>query len=472
MRTQLYIDGQWVDGSGTLAVIDPSDGSVIASVATSSDEQNMAALAAADRVAADWAKVAPRVRGEILRKAFEIMTAEAEQLAEIISRENGKAMPDARGEVAYAAEFFRWFSEEAVRTSGDFRLAPSGDKRILVTHQPIGVSLLITPWNFPAGMATRKIGPAVAAGCTMILKPAGETPLTALAIVDILERAGLPKGVLNVILPAETGPAISKLLHDSRLKNLSFTGSTQVGKILLREAADQVIRCSMELGGNAPFVVLDDANIEEAVKGLMLAKMRNGGAACTAANRIYVARSIGDKFIAEFAKAMAAMKMGVGREAGITLGASVSLKERNKIAELVEGAKSRGAKVHTGATTPDGEGAFYPATVIEVDKSDEILANEVFGPVAPIVLFDTDEEALKLANDTEYGLISYVYSEDLKRAIRFAEGIEAGMVGINRGMLSDPAAPFGGVKQSGLGREGGFDGIHEFLQTKYIGVEI
>ncbi len=472
MRTQLYIDGQWVDGSGTLAVIDPSDGSVIASVATSSDEQNMEALAAADRAAADWAKVAPRVRGEILRKAFEIMTAEAEQLAELISRENGKAMPDARGEVAYAAEFFRWFSEEAVRTSGDFRLAPSGDKRILVTHQPIGVSLLITPWNFPAGMATRKIGPAVAAGCTMILKPAGETPLTALAIVDILERAGLPKGVLNVILPAETGPAISKLLHDSRLKNLSFTGSTQVGKILLREAADQVIRCSMELGGNAPFVVLDDANIEEAVKGLMLAKMRNGGAACTAANRIYVARSIGDKFIAEFAKAMSAMTMGVGREAGITLGASVSMKERNKIAELVEGAKSRGAKVHTGATTPEGEGAFYPATVIEVDKSDEILANEVFGPVAPIVLFDTDDEALKLANDTEYGLISYVYSEDLKRAIRFAEGIEAGMVGINRGMLSDPAAPFGGVKQSGLGREGGFDGIHEFLQTKYIGVEI
>ena len=472
MRTQLYIDGQWVDGSGTLAVIDPSDGSVIADVATSSDEQNMAALAAADRVAADWAKTAPRVRGEILRKAFEIMTAEAEQLAELISRENGKALPDAKGEVAYAAEFFRWFSEEAVRTSGDFRLSPSGDKRILVTHQPIGVSLLITPWNFPAGMATRKIGPAVAAGCTMILKPAGETPLTALAIADIMERAGLPKGVLNVILPAETGPAVSKLLHDSRVKNLSFTGSTAVGKILLREAADQVIRCSMELGGNAPFVVLDDANIEEAVKGLMLAKMRNGGAACTAANRIYVARAIGDKFVAEFAKAMAAMKMGVGREAGITLGASVSMKERNKIAELVEGAKSRGAKIHTGATTPDGEGAFYPPTVIEVAKDDEILANEVFGPVAPIVLFDTDEEALKMANDTEYGLISYVYSEDLKRAIRFAEGIEAGMVGINRGLLSDPAAPFGGVKQSGLGREGGFDGIHEFLQTKYIGVEI
>ena len=472
MRTQLYIDGQWLDGSGTLEVIDPSDGSVIANVATSSDEQNLAAVAAADRVAAEWAKTAPRYRAEILRKAFEIMTAEADYIAELISKENGKALPDAKGEVAYAAEFFRWFSEETVRTPGDFRLSPSGDKRILVTHQPIGVSLLITPWNFPAGMATRKIGPAVAAGCTMILKPAGETPLTALHIVDIMERAGLPKGVLNVILPAQTGPAISKLMHDSRVKNLSFTGSTQVGKILLREAADQVIRCSLELGGNAPFVVLDDANIEEAVKGLMLAKMRNGGAACTAANRVYVARSIGDKFIAEFAKAMAAMKMGTGRESGITLGASVSMKERNKIAELVDGATARGAKVHLGGKTPDGAGAFYPATVIEVSKDDEILVNEVFGPVAPVVLFDTDEEALALANDTDYGLISYVYSEDLKRAIRFAEAMESGMVAINRGMISDPAAPFGGVKQSGLGREGGFDGIHEFLQTKYIGVEI
>ena len=472
MRTQLYIDGLWVDGSGTLDVIDPSDGSVIASVSTSGEKEHEAALAAADRASAGWAKVAPRVRGEILRKAFEIMVAEADQLAELISRENGKALPDAKGEVLYAAEFFRWFSEEAVRNAGDFRMAPSGDKRILVTHQPIGLSLLITPWNFPAGMATRKIGPAVAAGCTMILKPASETPLTALAIVDIMERAGLPAGVLNLIIPQEVGPAISKILHDPRLKNLSFTGSTSVGKHLLHEAADNVIRCSMELGGNAPFVVLDDANIAEAVKGLMLAKMRNGGAACTAANRIYVARSIGDKFIAEFAKAMAAMTMGVGRNAGITLGASVSIKERNKIAELVDQAKSRGAKVHTGATTPDGPGAFYPATVLEVSKDDAILAQEVFGPVAPVVLFDTDEEALKLANETEYGLISYVYSEDLKRALRFAEGIEAGMVGINRGMLSDPAAPFGGVKQSGLGREGGFDGIHEFLQTKYIGVEI
>jgi succinate-semialdehyde dehydrogenase/glutarate-semialdehyde dehydrogenase len=401
-----------------------------------------------------------------------MMIAEADFLAELISKENGKALPDARAEVNYAAEFFRWFAEETVRISGDFRMAPAGDKRILVTHQPIGVSLLITPWNFPAGMATRKIGPAIAAGCTMILKPAGETPLTALAIVDILERCGLPKGVINVILPAQTGLAISKILHDDRVKNLSFTGSTLVGKILLKEAADQVIRCSMEMGGNAPFVVLDDANIEEAVKGLMLAKMRNGGAACNAANRIYVARSIGDKFIAEFTKAMAAMKMGVGREAGTQLGASVSMKERNKIAELVDAAKARGAKVHLGATTPDGPGAFYPATVLEVSKDDDLLANEIFGPVAPIALFDTDEEALTLANETEYGLMSFVYSQDLKRAIRFAEGIDAGMVAINRGLISDPAAPFGGVKQSGLGREGGFEGVHEFLQTKYIGVEI
>ena len=472
MRTKMYIDGQWVDGISTMPVTDPSDGSVIAEVAVAGPEQCEAAVAAADRAAADWAKTAPRVRSEILRKAFEIMVSEADAIATIVSKENGKVLTDAKGEVMYAAEFFRWFAEEAVRVPGDFRKSPSGDKRILVTHQPIGVSLLITPWNFPAAMATRKIGPAIAAGCTMILKPATETPLTALAIADILQRAGVPKGVLNVILPEKTGPAISAMLHDPRLKNLSFTGSTQVGRVLLREASDQVIRCSMELGGNAPFVVLDDANIEEAVKGLMMAKMRNGGAACTAANRIYVARSIGDKFIAEFAKAMAALKMGVGREAGTQLGASVSVKERNKIAELVDASKARGAKVHLGGATPDGAGAFYPATVLEVSKDDEILANEVFGPVAPIVLFDTDEEALKLANDTEYGLISYVYSEDLKRAIRFAEGLEAGMVGINRGLLSDPAAPFGGVKQSGLGREGGFDGVHEFLQTKYIGVEI
>jgi succinate-semialdehyde dehydrogenase/glutarate-semialdehyde dehydrogenase len=472
MRTQLYIDGQWVDGNGTLDVIDPSDGSVIAKVATAGDAEIEAALAAADRAAPAWAKTAPRVRGEILRKAFELMTQEADYLAELISKENGKALPDARGEVAYAAEFFRWFSEEAVRVAGDFRMSPSGDKRILVTHQPVGLSILITPWNFPAGMATRKIGPAIAAGCTMILKPAGETPLTALAIVDILDRAGVPKGVVNLILPTPTGPAIAKMLHDKRVKNLSFTGSTEVGRVILKEAADNVIRCSMELGGNAPFVVMDDANIDEAVKGLMLAKMRNGGAACTAANRIYVQRPVAKEFMEKFAAAMGAFVMGRGRDAGIQLGASVSVKERNKIAELVDNSIKAGAKVLTGGKTPDGPGAFYPATVLEVDKKAEILNHEVFGPVAPVVIFDTDAEAIQLANNTDFGLISYVYSEDLKRAIQISEAIESGMVAINRGLISDPAAPFGGVKQSGLGREGGFDGIHEFLETKYIGVEI
>jgi succinate-semialdehyde dehydrogenase/glutarate-semialdehyde dehydrogenase len=472
MRTQLYIDGQWVDGNGTLDVIDPSDGSVIAKVATAGDAEIEAALAAADRAAPAWAKTAPRVRGEILRKAFELMTQEADFLAELISKENGKALPDAKGEVAYAAEFFRWFSEEAVRISGDFRMSPSGDKRILVTHQPVGLSILITPWNFPAGMATRKIGPAIAAGCTMILKPAGETPLTALAIVDILDRAGVPKGVVNLILPTPTGPAIAKMLHDKRVKNLSFTGSTEVGRIILKEAADNVIRCSMELGGNAPFVVMDDANVDEAVKGLMLAKMRNGGAACTAANRIYVQRPVAKEFMEKFAAAMGAFVMGRGRDAGVQLGASVSLKERNKIAELVDNSIKAGAKVLTGGKTPDGPGAFYPATVIEVNKQAEILNHEVFGPVAPIVVFDTDAEAIELANSTDFGLISYVFSENLKRAIQISEAIESGMVAINRGLISDPAAPFGGVKQSGLGREGGFDGIHEFLETKYIGVEI
>ncbi len=472
MRTQLYIDGQWVDGNGTLDVIDPSDGSVIAKVATAGDAEIEAALAAADRAAPAWAKTAPRVRGEILRKAFELMTQEADYLAELISKENGKALPDAKGEVAYAAEFFRWFSEEAVRIAGDFRMSPSGDKRILVTHQPVGLSILITPWNFPAGMATRKIGPAIAAGCTMILKPAGETPLTALAIVDILDRAGVPKGVVNLILPTPTGPAIAKVLHDKRVKNLSFTGSTEVGRVILKEAADNVIRCSMELGGNAPFVVMDDANIDEAVKGLMLAKMRNGGAACTAANRIYVQRPVAKEFMEKFAAAMGAFVMGRGRDAGVQLGASVSIKERNKIAELVDNSIKAGAKVLTGGKTPDGPGAFYPATVLEVDRKAEILNHEVFGPVAPVVVFDTDAEAIELANNTDFGLISYVYSENLKRAIQISEAIESGMVAINRGLISDPAAPFGGVKQSGLGREGGFDGIHEFLETKYIGVEI
>jgi succinate-semialdehyde dehydrogenase/glutarate-semialdehyde dehydrogenase len=472
MRTQLYINGQWVPGASTVAVTDPSDGSVIAQVAIADDAQCEAAIAAADAVAVEWAATAPRFRSEILRKAFEIMTAEIEEIATLISRENGKAMPDARGEATYAAEFFRWFAEETVRTPGDFRMSPSGDKRILVTHQPIGLSILITPWNFPAGMATRKIGPAIAAGCTMILKPATETPLTAMHIVDILERAGLPKGVLNLVIPEKTGPAISKMLHDPRVKNLSFTGSTEVGRVLLKEAADRVIRCSMELGGNAQVIVHDDADLAVTIPQLLFAKMRNGGAACTSANRIYVQRPIADKFIAELTKSMSAFVVGRGTDATTTLGASVSIKERNKIAELVDQSIAAGAKVETGGKTPDGPGAFYPATVLSVAKDNPILNHEIFGPVAPVVIFDTDAEGIALANDTEFGLISYVFSSDLARALRTAEAMESGMVAINKGVISDPAAPFGGVKQSGLGREGGFDGIHEFLQTKYIGVQI
>jgi len=472
MRTQLYINGQWVPGASTVAVTDPSDGSVIAQVSIADDAQCEAAIAAADAVAVEWAATAPRFRSEILRKAFEITTAEIEEIATLISRENGKAMPDARGEAAYAAEFFRWFAEETVRTPGDFRMSPSGDKRILVTHQPIGLSILITPWNFPAGMATRKIGPAIAAGCTMILKPATETPLTAMHIVDILERAGLPKGVLNLVIPAKTGPAISKMLHDPRVKNLSFTGSTEVGRVLLKEAADNVIRCSMELGGNAQVIVHDDADLAVTIPQLLLAKMRNGGAACTSANRIYVQRPIADKFIAELTKSMSAFVVGRGTDATTTLGASVSIKERDKIAELVDRSIAAGAKVETGGKTPDGVGAFYPATVLSVTKDNPILRHEIFGPVAPVVIFDTDAEGIALANDTEFGLISYIFSSDLARAIRTAEAMESGMVAINKGVISDPAAPFGGVKQSGLGREGGFDGIHEFLQTKYIGVQI
>ena len=472
MKTDLYINGEWVKGDGKVPVYNPSTGEVIAEIQTAGEAQCDAAVTAAHAAFPSWAKTAPRVRAEILRKAFEIMTAEADQIARLVSMENGKVLSDARGEVAYAAEFFRWFAEEAVRTPGDFRHSPSGDKRILVTHQPIGVSLLITPWNFPAAMATRKLGPALAAGCTMILKAATETPLTALYIVDILERAGVPKGVVNFVMPSKTGAMISKMMHDPRVRNISFTGSTEVGRMLIKESADLVLRTSMELGGNAPFVILDDANIDEAVAGAMIAKMRNGGAACTAANRFIVAKKVADEFTTKLAAAMGALKVADGLADGAQLGASVSIKERNKIAELVDSAVAAGAKVHVGGAIPAGEGAFYPATVISVDKKNPILAQEVFGPVAPIVTFDTDEEGIALANDTEYGLISYVYSSDLKRAIRTAEALEAGMVAINRGVISDPAAPFGGVKQSGLGREGGFAGIHEFLETKYIGVEI
>lgn len=472
LKTDLFINGQWVKGAGSMPVMNPSSGTLIAEISIADQAQCDAAITAAHSAFPAWAKTPSRVRSEILRKAFEIMTAESDQIARLVSMENGKTFTDAKGEVSYAAEFFRWFAEEAVRTPGDFRHSPSGDKRILVTHQPIGVSLLITPWNFPAAMATRKLGPALAAGCTVILKAASETPLTALWIVDILHRAGVPAGVVNFVMPEKTGAMISRMMHDPRVRNVSFTGSTEVGRVLIKESADLVLRTSLELGGNAPFVVLDDADIDDAVKGAMVAKMRNGGAACTAANRFLVAKSVSAEFITKLTRAMADLKMADGLADGAQLGASVSRKERDKIAELVDSSIAAGGQLLLGGIIPEGDGAFYPATVLTVTKDNPILQHEVFGPVAPVVTFDSDDEAIALANNTEYGLIAYIYSSDLKRAIRTAEALEAGMVAINRGVISDPAAPFGGVKQSGLGREGGFAGIHEFLETKYIGVEI
>ena len=453
-------------------VIDPSDGSVIDSIPVSDEQDCDAAVDAAAATFETFSRLAPRVRAEMLRSAYELMVEESEDLARLVSRENGKILADARAEVAYAAEFFRWFSEEAVRVSGDFRLAPSGDKTIVVTHEPVGVSLLITPWNFPAAMATRKIGPAIAAGCTVVLKPPMETPLTALAIVDLLHRAGVPEGVVTVVTPSPAGPAVSRMLRDPRVRNLSFTGSTEVGRLLLKQAADRVIRTSMELGGNAPFLVLDDADLDEAVAGAMVAKLRNGGAACTAANRFYVSRSIADEFSARLAEAMAAVRMAPGLTDGAGLGASVSLGERDKISDLVDASVASGGTLLTGGAKPEGAGAFYPATVLTVASDNPILSQEIFGPVAPVVAVDSDEEAIALANASEFGLISYVFSGDLSRAMRVAKSIESGMVAINRGVISDPAAPFGGYKQSGLGREGGFAGIHEFLESKYIGVEI
>ena len=466
-------DRIWHSAEGALHdVIDPSDGSVIERIPVSSEADCDTAIDRAAAAFESFADLAPRVRGEMLRRAYDLMVAESEDLARLVSRENGKILADARAEVAYAAEFFRWFSEEAVRVSGDFRLSPSGDKTIVITHEPIGVSLLITPWNFPAAMATRKIGPAIAAGCTVVLKPAMETPLTALAIVDLLHRAGVPDGVVTVVTPSPAGPSVSRMLRDTRIRNLSFTGSTEVGRLLLKQAADRVIRTSMELGGNAPFLVLDDADLDEAVAGAMVAKLRNGGAACTAANRFYVSRSIADEFSSRLARAMAGIRMAPGLAEGAGLGASVSIGERDKIADLVDASVASGAQVLIGGTKPDGPGAFYPPTVLTMASDNPILDQEIFGPVAPVVAVDSDDEAIGLANASEFGLISYVFSGNLARAMRVAKSIESGMVAINRGVISDPAAPFGGYKQSGLGREGGFAGIHEFLESKYIGVEI
>jgi succinate-semialdehyde dehydrogenase / glutarate-semialdehyde dehydrogenase len=471
--TGLLIGGQWSTGrSGTLEVLNPATEDVLAEVADASPEDGLEAVSAAAEALPRWSATPPRQRGECLRKAFELMIQRSDQLARLMVLENGKALRDARGEIVYAAEFFRWYAEEAVRLDGSLSVAPSGANRILVVHQPVGVSYMITPWNFPAAMATRKIGPALAAGCTVVLKPAKETPLTALAVAAILSEAGVPDGVVNVVPTNKPGPMTQAVLADPRVRKLSFTGSTQVGRMLLKQASDYIINCSMELGGNAPFLVFEDADIDAAVEGAFLAKMRNGGEACTAANRFYVHEQVADEFSAKLTARLAALKVGPGLDDGVELGPLVNADTRAKVADLVDSATGDGAKVLTGGHAPERVGYFYAPTVLDaVPAGAGILSEEIFGPVAPIVRFSDAEEAIALANDTEYGLVSYLYCGDLRRSLQVAEALEAGMVGINRGVVSDPAAPFGGVKQSGLGREGAHEGLLEYTETKYIAVD-
>lgn len=471
--TDLFIAGQWRPSRNghRISVVDPSTEQVLASVANASVEEAMEAVDAAAAAAPAWAATPARQRGEILRKAYELMMRDSEKLAVLISMENGKALADARGEVAYAAEFFRWFSEEAVRINGDLSTSPSGSARIMVQYQPVGISFLVTPWNFPAAMATRKIGPALAAGCTCILKPATETPLTAYVIAQLLAEAGVPNGVVNVLTTSTAGKVANAVLDDPRVRKLSFTGSTEVGRVLLRKAADSIINCSMELGGNAPFIVFDDADLEAAVEGAMIAKMRNGGEACTAANRFYVQRGIAEQFSQLLAARMIALNVGEGRLTSTQCGPLVNSSSVHKVASLVDDAVAKGARVLAGGKRIEREGFFYAPTVLmDVPADADLLREEIFGPVAPIVVFDEESEAITKANDTEYGLVAYVFTKDLARGLRVSECIESGMVALNRGLVSDPAAPFGGVKQSGLGREGAHHGLLEFMEAKYISV--
>lgn len=455
--------------SSQIDVLNPATGLAIGTVDNASISDCLHAVDMAHYAFVPWKNTAPRVRAEILRKAFDIMIAEQEELARTITLEMGKVLSDARAEVAYAAEFFRWFSEEAVRIDGDYRRAPSGSNWLLVSRQPVGVALLATPWNFPAAMATRKIGPALAAGCTVVLKPAHDTPLTALAIADILRRAGVPNGVVNVVVADPPGPAVEAMLNSGKVRKLSFTGSTSVGSLLLAQAAQHVINCSMELGGNAPLIVCADADIDVAVDGAMLAKMRNGGAACTAANRFYVHEHVLSEFTDKFTARMAALKLGDGLDPSTTLGPLVSRAQQQRVTDAVAGAVSRGAKVLCGGAASTDPAFGYQATVLAgVSPHDEILQDEIFGPVAALVSYSDEQEMLSLANNVEHGLVGYVFTRDAARGMRIAEALETGMVGFNRGLVSDPSAPFGGVKASGIGREGGHDGLLAFLETKYV----
>nr|WP_300049173.1 NAD-dependent succinate-semialdehyde dehydrogenase [uncultured Nocardioides sp.] len=469
--TDLFVAGTWRPAAAgrRLEVADPATGSVLATVADADSDDATAAVDAAAAAAADWAATSPRSRADLLMRAFHLMQERSEELALLISLENGKSLADARGEVAYAAEFFRWYAEEGVRLRGQVGHAPSGANRLMVTYQPVGVSVLVTPWNFPAAMATRKIAPALAAGCTTVLKPAAETPLTALAVAALLEEVGLPAGVLNVVTTSRPGPVVETMLTDRRTRMVSFTGSTEVGRVLLRTAADHVLKCAMELGGNAPFVVLADADVEAALDGAMVAKMRNGGQACTAANRFYVHDSVHDAFVEGLIARMAAIRVGPGTDEATQCGPLINDHAVRKVDLLVRDAVRRGARAMIGGRAPDGPGSFYPPTVlVDVPLDAQVLHEEVFGPVAPVVRFDREEDLLPVVNDTDLGLVSYLYTRDLARGLHLAERLESGMVGLNRGLVSDPAAPFGGTKQSGLGREGSTEGLLEFMEAQYV----
>jgi succinate-semialdehyde dehydrogenase / glutarate-semialdehyde dehydrogenase len=469
----IYVNGEWRDSSdkSVIDVIDPATGKVLAQVANATPQDGQDALTAAHNAQADWAKTSPRSRAEILRKAFDKVTEMADEFAILMALEMGKPVAEARGEVAYGSEFLRWFSEETTHQAGRFATAPDGKMRIMVQKRPVGPSLFITPWNFPLAMATRKIAPAIAAGCTMIIKPAALTPMTTLLFAKVLEDVGLPKGVLNVIQTQSAGAVTGPLIKDSRLRKLSFTGSTGIGRRLIADSADQVLRVSMELGGNAPIVIFEDADMEKALAGTMLAKLRNMGEACTAANRVIVHESIAEAFSTKLAAKMAALKVARGTEDGANIGPMIDSKSRDSIHDLVQDAVDKGAKVLTGGSVPAGEGYFYPPTVLaSVPKNARILKEEVFGPVAPVITFKTEAEAIALANDTEFGLVAYAFTKDLNRGLRLAESLEVGMFGLNTGIVSNPAAPFGGMKASGLGREGGKEGIEEYLETVYIGI--
>lgn len=473
VRTDLFVAGQWREASGgaRIDVEDPATGEVIASVADGTVEDGAAALAAAASAQRDWAATPPRDRGEILRRAFELLTERADDLALLMTLEMGKPVAESKGEITYAAEFFRWFSEEAVRIAGRWSTAPNGASRLLTMKQPVGPCLFITPWNFPMAMGTRKIGPAVAAGCTMVVKPASSTPLSMLALASIMTEAGLPDGVLNVVTTSSTGEVMEPLIRDPRLRKLSFTGSTGVGKRLVEQSAEQLLRVSMELGGNAPFLVFPDADLDAAVEGAMLAKMRNGGEACTAANRFLVHADVADDFTARLAERMGGLKVGRGTDDGVQVGPLVDAATRDKVSDLVSDAVDRGADVRAGGGAVGERGYFYAPTVLaDVPQDARILGEEVFGPVAPVVTFTDDDQAVELANDTEYGLVAYVFTQRLDRALSVVERLDTGMVGLNAGVVSNPAAPFGGVKHSGFGREGGAEGIEEYLETKYVGI--